>query len=202
MRAGAHRPLPGLARLWRRGYTGGYITAYIARPFAGASVQYRAQCTRKCAAGAEIAPRAHCEGKCTPHYQRFCRLQLHAYIAGFFAARNVPGPKTRQCARECTVGKLCRRRAACSGTGCHRSGGPASHEVARGPAVLVGGGVHARAVRRKRTLYQHVGRGSLTRRTALRRAQFAYMLRWWRRGESNSGPRKPPDRHLQAQSLV
>ena len=25
---------------------------------------------------------------------------------------------------------------------------------------------------------------------------------WWRRGESNSGPRKPPDRHLQAQSLV
>ena len=24
---------------------------------------------------------------------------------------------------------------------------------------------------------------------------------WWRRGESNSGPRKPPDRHLQAQSL-
>ena len=25
---------------------------------------------------------------------------------------------------------------------------------------------------------------------------------WWRRGESNSGPRKPPDRHLQAQSLI
>ena len=25
---------------------------------------------------------------------------------------------------------------------------------------------------------------------------------WWSRGESNSGPRKPPDRHLQAQSLV
>lgn len=25
---------------------------------------------------------------------------------------------------------------------------------------------------------------------------------WWRRGESNSGPRKPPDWHLQAQSLV
>ena len=29
----------------------------------------------------------------------------------------------------------------------------------------------------------------------------AYYL-WWRRGESNSGPRKPPDWHLQAQSLV
>lgn len=27
-------------------------------------------------------------------------------------------------------------------------------------------------------------------------------LFWWRRGESNSGPRKPPDWHLQAQSLV
>ena len=25
---------------------------------------------------------------------------------------------------------------------------------------------------------------------------------WWRRGESNSGPRKPPGWHLQAQSLV
>ncbi len=25
---------------------------------------------------------------------------------------------------------------------------------------------------------------------------------WWRRGESNSGPRKPPDWHLQAQSLI
>lgn len=25
---------------------------------------------------------------------------------------------------------------------------------------------------------------------------------WWRRGESNSGPRRPPDWHLQAQSLV
>ena len=25
---------------------------------------------------------------------------------------------------------------------------------------------------------------------------------WWRCGESNSGPRKPPDRHLQAQSLI
>lgn len=28
------------------------------------------------------------------------------------------------------------------------------------------------------------------------------ILLWWSRGESNSGPRKPPDRHLQAQSLV
>lgn len=26
--------------------------------------------------------------------------------------------------------------------------------------------------------------------------------RWWRHGESNSGPRQLPDRHLQAQSLV
>ena len=56
MRAGAHRPLPGLAHPRRRGYTGGYIAAHIASPFAGAPVQYRAQCTRKCAAEERDGP--------------------------------------------------------------------------------------------------------------------------------------------------
>ena len=34
------------------------------------------------------------------------------------------------------------------------------------------------------------------------RRRVRRFLFWWRRGESNSGPRKPPDWHLQAQSLV
>ena len=85
-----------------------YITAYIAGPFAGSPVQYRAQCTKKCAPGAQTGPRVHCEGKCTALYQRFCRPYITAYIDGFFAAGNVPRPgqNARQCARECTVGAL------------------------------------------------------------------------------------------------
>lgn len=38
------------------------------------------------------------------------------------------------------------------------------------------------------------------RRTLPRRVRLDH--RWWRHGESNSGPRQLPDRHLQAQSLV
>ena len=83
----------------------GSNAAYIARPFAGASVQYRAQCTEKRVPGAQVCGRVHCGGYCTAHYLRFPRPYIRAYIAGFFAARNVPGPgqNTRQCTRQCTV---------------------------------------------------------------------------------------------------
>ena len=82
-----------------------YITAYIAGPFAGASVQYRAQCTEWCAARAQTGRRVHCKGKCTGLYLHVCRPYIRGFIAGFFAAGNVPRPgqNARQCARECTV---------------------------------------------------------------------------------------------------
>ena len=91
----------GFAHRRLRPYIAAYIAAYIARPFAGAPVQYRAQCTRKCAAGAEIGPRVHCEGKCTARHLRLCRPYIRGFIAGFIAARNVPGPG--QNAWQCTA---------------------------------------------------------------------------------------------------
>lgn len=44
------------------------------------------------------------------------------------------------------------------------------------------------------------GRSNEKRRTLRGRVRLDH--RWWRHGESNSGPRQLPDRHLQAQSLV
>lgn len=43
---------------------------------------------------------------------------------------------------------------------------------------------------------------SVSNKKAGRDASLPACNYWWRRGESNSGPRKPPDWHLQAQSLV
>ena len=43
---------------------------------------------------------------------------------------------------------------------------------------------------------------SIRNKKAGRRVYLPACNYWWRRGESNSGPRKPPDWHLQAQSLV
>ena len=114
-----------------------YIAAYIASPFAGAPVQYRAQCTRKCAAEEKTDPGVHCEGKCTARHLRFCRPYIRGFIAGFFAAINVPRPgqNARQCARECTVGPLSRGRP-CGRGGPQGRGGPRGHR-ARHPLPAV-----------------------------------------------------------------
>ena len=51
----------------------------------------------------------------------------------------------------------------------------------------------------------HIVRFSAVRTRNKKAGRYKYLpacYLWWRRGESNSGPRKPPDWHLQAQSLV
>ena len=57
--------------------------------------------------------------------------------------------------------------------------------------------LYARALRRVR--FSAV---SISNKKAGRCVYLPACNYWWRRGESNSGPRKPPDWHLQAQSLV
>ena len=57
--------------------------------------------------------------------------------------------------------------------------------------------LYARALRRVRFSAVSVRNKKAGRNTSLPACNY-----WWRRGESNSGPRKPPDWHLQAQSLV
>ena len=57
--------------------------------------------------------------------------------------------------------------------------------------------LYARALRRVRFSAVSVCNKKAGRNTSLPACNY-----WWRRGESNSGPRKPPDWHLQAQSLV
>ena len=57
--------------------------------------------------------------------------------------------------------------------------------------------LNARALHRVRFSAVSVSNKKAGRDTSLPACNF-----WWRRGESNSGPRKPPDWHLQAQSLV
>ena len=56
---------------------------------------------------------------------------------------------------------------------------------------------NARALHRVRFSAVSIGNKKAGRDTSLPACNC-----WWRRGESNSGPRKPPDWHLQAQSLV
>ena len=56
---------------------------------------------------------------------------------------------------------------------------------------------NARALHRVRFSAVSVSNKKAGRDTSLPACNY-----WWRRGESNSGPRKPPDWHLQAQSLV
>ena len=51
----------------------------------------------------------------------------------------------------------------------------------------------------------HIVRFSAVRTRNKKAGRYEYLPAcyvWWRRGESNSGPRKPPDWHLQAQSLI
>lgn len=57
--------------------------------------------------------------------------------------------------------------------------------------------LYARALHRVRFSAVSISNKKAGRDTSLPACYF-----WWRRGESNSGPRKPPDWHLQAQSLV
>ena len=57
--------------------------------------------------------------------------------------------------------------------------------------------LYARALHRVRFSAVSVSNKKAGRDTSLPAYNY-----WWRRGESNSGPRKPPDWHLQAQSLV
>ena len=57
--------------------------------------------------------------------------------------------------------------------------------------------LNARALRRVRFSAVSICNKKAGRDTSLPACNY-----WWRRGESNSGPRKPPDWHLQAQSLV
>ena len=57
--------------------------------------------------------------------------------------------------------------------------------------------LYARALRRVRFSAVSICNKKAGRDTSLPACNY-----WWRRGESNSGPRKPPDWHLQAQSLV
>ena len=57
--------------------------------------------------------------------------------------------------------------------------------------------LYARALHRVRFSAVSVSNKKAGRDTSLPACNY-----WWRRGESNSGPRKPPDWHLQAQSLV
>ena len=57
--------------------------------------------------------------------------------------------------------------------------------------------LNARALHRVRFSAVSVSNKKAGRDTSLPACNY-----WWRRGESNSGPRKPPDWHLQAQSLV
>ena len=57
--------------------------------------------------------------------------------------------------------------------------------------------LYARALRRVRFSAVRTRNKKAGRYTYLPACYF-----WWRRGESNSGPRKLPDWHLQAQSLV
>ena len=77
-----------------------------------------------------------------------------------------------------------------------RKSAPASGVLARGLKTLT------------RFLYAHAlhrVRFSAVRTRNKKAGRYEYLpacCLWWRRGESNSGPRKPPDWHLQAQSLV
>ena len=57
--------------------------------------------------------------------------------------------------------------------------------------------LNARALHRVRFSAVSVSNKKAGRDTSLPACNY-----WWRRGELNSGPRKPPDWHLQAQSLV
>ena len=57
--------------------------------------------------------------------------------------------------------------------------------------------LYARALHRVRFSAVSICNKKAGRNTSLPACNY-----WWRRGESNSGPRKPPDWHLQAQSLV
>jgi len=57
--------------------------------------------------------------------------------------------------------------------------------------------LYARALHRVRFSAVSVSNKKAGRDTSLPACNY-----WWRRGESNSGPRKPPDWHLQAQSLI
>ena len=73
---------------------------------------------------------------------------------------------------------------------------PPAGVLARGPKTLTRF-PNARALHRVRF--------SAVRTRNKKAGRYEYLptcYLWWRRGESNSGPRKPPDWHLQAQSLV
>lgn len=73
---------------------------------------------------------------------------------------------------------------------------PPAGALARGLKTLTRF-LYARALRRVRFSAVSVCNKKAGRNTSLPACNY-----WWRRGESNSGPRKPPDWHLQAQSLV
>ena len=64
-------------------------------------------------------------------------------------------------------------------------------------------GVLARSLQTLRALHRvRLSAVSVSNKKAGRDASLPACNYWWRRGESNSGPRKPPDWHLQAQSLI
>lgn len=73
---------------------------------------------------------------------------------------------------------------------------PSAGVLARGLKTLTRF-LYARALRRVRFSAVSICNKKAGRDTSLPACNY-----WWRRGESNSGPRKPPDWHLQAQSLV
>lgn len=97
--------------------------------------------------------------------------------------------------RICFGLKLCAEnpRICCANT--HRLRPPAG-VLARGLKTLTRF-LYARALRRVRFSAVSVSNKKAGRDTSLPACNY-----WWRRGESNSGPRKPLDWHLQAQSLV
>ena len=80
------------------------------------------------------------------------------------------------------------RKYAPASVGCRRP-----HPLATNASRLL----NARALHRVRFSAVSVSNKKAGRDTSLPACNY-----WWRRGESNSGPRKPPDWHLQAQSLV
>ena len=91
------------------------------------------------------------------------------------------------------VGAVGRPRICCANT--HRLR-PPTGVLARGLKTLTRF-LYARALHRVRF--------SAVRTRNKKTGRYEYLpvcCLWWRRGESNSGPRKPPDWHLQAQSLV
>ena len=154
---------------------------------------------------------SHSFGNCIPFRMRIpgCsfRLKRHPETAsqsepefwdGFSAWGDVDAGHGRLQSdrhRICIGLKLCAENPRICFANPHRLRPPAG-ALARGLKTLTRF-LYARALRRVRFSAVSVCNKKAGRNTSLPACNY-----WWRRGESNSGPRKPPDWHLQAQSLV